>query len=215
MASTFYDSQLTAEEIEAALEAIDGVIVPANNGKVLAIENGSIVAKSVTEYTDTSVLVSKTVTENGTYDPADDNADGYSTVTVNVSGGGVTPVAITPVNYPSSYLNSGDARLIINDTRTPKYSFIAIDMSLYAGKIITIKNTGNRNFFGFYSAVSDGTAQQIFTTRQSTNGTLSVSVDTYYPRNTAYRYLCYDYTSNNQSQGIPSVTVVNASDLVP
>ena len=158
-------------------------------------------------------LVSKAITANGTYDPADDNADGYSGVTVNVSG--VTPVAITPVNYPSSYLNSGDARLVINDTRMPMYSFIAIDMSLYAGKIITIKNTGNRNFFGFYSAVSDGTAQQIFTSRQSTNGTLSVSVDTYYPRNTAYRYLCYDYTSNNQSQGIPSVTVVNASDLVP
>lgn len=29
-------------------------------------------------------LVAKTITENGTYDPADDNADGYSGVTVNV-----------------------------------------------------------------------------------------------------------------------------------
>lgn len=35
-----------------------------------------------------STLVTKTITENGTYDPADDNADGYSEVTVNVSGGG-------------------------------------------------------------------------------------------------------------------------------
>lgn len=33
------------------------------------------------------VLVDKTVTENGEYDPADDDADGYSGVTVNVSGG--------------------------------------------------------------------------------------------------------------------------------
>lgn len=50
MANTYYDSQLTAEEIEAVLEAISGLLVPENNGKVLAIENGTIVAKSVTEF---------------------------------------------------------------------------------------------------------------------------------------------------------------------
>lgn len=32
-----------------------------------------------------STLISKTITENGTYDAEDDNADGYSEVTVNVS----------------------------------------------------------------------------------------------------------------------------------
>ena len=47
MANTYYDSELTGEEIEQALEAIDGVIVPANNGKVLAVDNGKIVARSV------------------------------------------------------------------------------------------------------------------------------------------------------------------------
>lgn len=34
-----------------------------------------------------AVLVPKTITQNGTYDPADDGADGYSEVTVNVAGG--------------------------------------------------------------------------------------------------------------------------------
>ena len=33
-----------------------------------------------------AVLVDKTITENGEYDPADDAADGYSGVTVNVQG---------------------------------------------------------------------------------------------------------------------------------
>ena len=33
-----------------------------------------------------STLVSKTITQNGTYDPADDGADGYSSVTVNIPG---------------------------------------------------------------------------------------------------------------------------------
>lgn len=46
-----------------------------------------------------SVLVPKTITENGTYDPADDNADGYSEVTVNVqssSGNYQAKTGITP-----------------------------------------------------------------------------------------------------------------------
>ena len=47
MANTYYDSQLTAAEIEAALEAISGLIVPANNGKVVAISNGKLEARSV------------------------------------------------------------------------------------------------------------------------------------------------------------------------
>ena len=34
------------------------------------------------------VLVEKTITTNGSYDAASDNADGYSVVTVNVEGGG-------------------------------------------------------------------------------------------------------------------------------
>ena len=84
MSNTYYDSQLTAAEIEAALEAIDGVISPSNNGKVLAIEDGGIVAKDVSEYTDLPVLVSKNITANGDYDPASDNADGYDSVSVNV-----------------------------------------------------------------------------------------------------------------------------------
>lgn len=33
-------------------------------------------------------LVTKSITENGTYNASSDNADGYSSVTVNVSGGG-------------------------------------------------------------------------------------------------------------------------------
>ena len=33
-----------------------------------------------------SVLVTKTITQNGTYSAEDDNADGYSEVTVNVQG---------------------------------------------------------------------------------------------------------------------------------
>ena len=99
MSNTYYDSQLTAAEIEAALEAIDNVIVPANNGKVLAVENGGIVAKDVSEYTDLPVLVSKNITANGNYDPASDDADGYSSVAVNV---------------PNSYAAGDEGKVVSN-----------------------------------------------------------------------------------------------------
>ena len=86
MASEFYDSQLTAAQIEAALEAVDGLIAPANNGKILAIENGTLAAKSVTDYTK---IIPKTITTNGTYDPADDGANGYAPVIVNTGSSAI------------------------------------------------------------------------------------------------------------------------------
>lgn len=38
-------------------------------------------------------LASKTITQNGTYNASTDSADGYSSVVVNVSGNGLTPVS--------------------------------------------------------------------------------------------------------------------------
>ncbi len=49
--------------------------------------DGEPVVGTATEKT----LTTKTITSNGTYDAEDDNADGYSSVTVNVPTGGGTP----------------------------------------------------------------------------------------------------------------------------
>lgn len=52
------------------------------------------------------ILITKAITENGTYKAEDDNADGYSQVTVNVSGGGYTEIDIYAVNFtPNSNVN--------------------------------------------------------------------------------------------------------------
>ena len=45
-----------------------------------------------------STLITKTITQNGTYNASSDNADGYSSVTVNVSGGSFTGVNREVVN---------------------------------------------------------------------------------------------------------------------
>ena len=58
-----------------------------SNGKVLlANEGGS-----------TLTLITKTISENGTYNASSDSADGYSSVTVNVSGSSSTPSGTTDV----------------------------------------------------------------------------------------------------------------------
>ena len=92
MANTYYDSELTAEEIEDVLEAISGILTQANNGKVLAISNGKIEARSVQWGGGGGAVVqSLSVTQNGTYNPPS-GVDGYAPVTVNVSGGGSNTV---------------------------------------------------------------------------------------------------------------------------
>ena len=83
MANTYYDSQLTAAGIEAALKAISGLIVPSNNGKVIAINNWKFEARSVQWGGGAPVIEALSVTANGTY-TAPAGVDGYSPVTVNV-----------------------------------------------------------------------------------------------------------------------------------
>ena len=123
MANTYYDSRLTAAEIEAVLEAIDGVIVPANNGKVLAINNGKIEARSV-QWGSGAVVQPLSVTQNGTYNPPS-GVDGYSPVTVNVSGitytfaddgnGNITITAVPGDNVELVATDDGNGNITIQE----------------------------------------------------------------------------------------------------
>lgn len=83
MANTYYDSELTAEEIEEVLEAINGILSPANNGKVLAISNGKFEARSVQWGGGEAVLEPLSITENGDYYP-ESGVDGFDEVHVAV-----------------------------------------------------------------------------------------------------------------------------------
>ena len=98
MATTYYKTDLTKEQIDQALHAVNGVASSQNNGKVLYIDqNGEIKAKSAAEWQ--MHLVPKTITQNGSYDPASDGADGYNGVSVNV---------------PNSYAAADEGKVVSN-----------------------------------------------------------------------------------------------------
>lgn len=114
MANTYYDSQLTAEEIEQVLEAINGILTQANNGKVLAISNGKIEARSVQWGGGGGAVVQPfTATQNGVYNPPS-GVDGYAPVTVNVQGGGGDE---HPIDY--TFLpNSDSSKVLVSSAFT-------------------------------------------------------------------------------------------------
>ena len=64
-------------------------------------------------------LEPKTITANGTYDPADDGVDGYSEVTVNVSSGGSSGTDVIFYDYDGSVVASYSAADFANLSAMP------------------------------------------------------------------------------------------------
>lgn len=75
-----------------AVQTKGGTIPSDKNTNNLATAINSISGGSAT-------LITKSITQNGTYNASSDNADGYSQVTVNVSGGGTVEPEEKDVNY--------------------------------------------------------------------------------------------------------------------
>ena len=120
------------------------------------------------------VLGSKNITSNGTYYADDDDLYGYGAVTVNVSGGGSTPMGIEESIQPSSVTSStltftglkgeptyfclmdGNNTIAIGNTAT--VAAVVFDGSSLHGQTVT--NTSNANAHydtGFTKSYSNGT----------------------------------------------------------
>jgi len=152
MANTYYDSTLTAAQIQAALKAINDIIKPANNGKVLAVQESKIVAKSVSDYTEVPTLGSKTITANGTYNPASDNLDGYDSVAVNVPNSYAAGDEGKVVSNGALVAQTAHAKVTQNGTiDTTLNNSVEVDVSGSGGTLIEKSITQN----GTYNASSD------------------------------------------------------------
>lgn len=76
---------------------------------------GNIYYENIKYTSDSPTLITKSITENGTYNAESDNADGYSQVTVNVSGGGGPMMYDTPAKYHQIYSASDISREYTGD----------------------------------------------------------------------------------------------------
>lgn len=86
-----------------------------------AYVNGALVTGSAT----VPVLTTKNITANGTYNASSDSADGYSSVTVNVSGGGGGLIYETGTYTPTSDIAKPTISFINTHTASPIYVLMA------------------------------------------------------------------------------------------
>ena len=78
------------------------------------------------------VLVSKSITANGTYDPADDNADGYSSVSVDV---------------PNTYTAADEGKVVSNGELVAQTSSSVtqngtVDTTLISSLLVNVQGGG-------------------------------------------------------------------------
>lgn len=112
--------------VDAVDDSIDPNIISSN------IKNGVTILGVTGSYSGTSpTLITKNITQNGTYNASSDSADGYSSVTVNVSSG---PTAQTAMTYSGSQLTINKA-WIKDLTTLSEPNDIVINLSNLQGQV--------------------------------------------------------------------------------
>lgn len=106
------------------------------------------------------VIVAKNITENGTYDPATEGADGYAPVTVNVEGGGgssdFSTAEVTVVNNAGTETARGLLMTIIIE-RTNMLTVYGVPSGIYTVPIF--KGALNTAYLGDGTAIVSGNAE--------------------------------------------------------
>lgn len=159
-----------------------------------------IVAFMQTMLTDKS-LTDKTITANGTYSAEDDDADGYSEVTVNVpqpsaqtktgtvTGGGTITLDIPCDFEPDLIYVYGDMSASANNRGVVSITILK-DTFAYMSNDSSTSNTNENFIYGEHGASGYGDSSQITVTHS--NGTLTLNTVT----NSSARRFCSGQTYN-------------------
>lgn len=129
------DKLVDSAVLDANLTAVANAIrAKGGTSAQLAFPAGFVSAVQNIPTGTTPTLITKTITENGTYDAEDDNADGYSEVVVNVSGGGITADDIAMKTNPT-----GDV-VLRTATQIKDYAFLGFTgiTSLSSDSVTTV-----------------------------------------------------------------------------
>lgn len=114
-------------------------------GKYFYTANGTKTAGTATGGSP-SVLTTKTITVNGTYNASSDNADGYSSVTVNVSGGGGGGASAHTIHLEFSDETDTDINVYYDDALLGTM-ITAYEPVTYGGKTVTLAQLDNVTWY--------------------------------------------------------------------
>lgn len=159
-------------------------------------------------------LVTKTITQNGTYNPASDNADGYSTVTVNVptpspnlqAKSNISPTTSSQTIQPDSGydgLSSVQINAMPNGSATTPATTITANptISVSSSGLITASVSGSQNITPSVSAgyVSSGTAGTVSVSGSKTQQLTTKVAATITPGTTAQTISAGTYLTGTQT----------------
>lgn len=169
---------VSASELDSGTKSI------ASNGT--GIDVVGYAAVDVAVPTGSATLTTKTITVNGTYNASSDNADGYSSVTVNVSGGSTTlKMGVIRPDAELVKTWSEDA-LLIDDLGTTMPSYTTNTVTVSASAALTPTYTLNTSDYYYY------VLERCLVTPSYSTALKSKAMEEYFSRAAAYEIISVD-----------------------
>lgn len=125
IASAIATKQQQVADAYTAVSAKGGTLPATQNLTNLATAIGTISGGS------TPTLITKSITANGTYNASSDNADGYSSVTVNVSGGSSGKYTLYQRVKDDTNTEIGTVVGFLKDSNNVEYAVVCLDSSTW------------------------------------------------------------------------------------